>query len=254
MKYLVKIKEIFNLILLFIYRIVKIHTGYRIPNKLFLLLILSVSVASIFLRDNFLDYYKENYIILSMLFFLGVLNMLFIQFNLLCRITVTLYKGIPYFNNSIRWSYKYGYIGLSNIKNLYFCFLQLNLFLIIMGCLVLVRLYSLMYTYDKSIFQMIIVYNTIISIFLYFSYINRNIDNYQFKGRILFGIDENLSFLRKLILLVFPTLLLLNLLNYFDVRITKMFNFKTIVRVMVTLKQRRTFGNLVSLVLKIIKI
>ena len=98
-----------------------------------------------------------------------------------------------------------------------------------MGCLVLVRLYSLMYTYDKSIFQMIIVYNTIISIFLYFSYINRNIDNYQFKGRILFGIDENLSFLRKLILLVFPTLLLLNLLNYFDVRITKMFNFKKFV-------------------------
>ena len=74
MKYLVKIKEIFNLILLFIYRIVKIHTGYRIPNKLFLLLILSVSVASIFLRDNFLDYYKENYIILKWIRFFLILS------------------------------------------------------------------------------------------------------------------------------------------------------------------------------------
>ena len=229
MKYLVKIKEIFNLILLFIYRIVKIHTGYRIPNKLFLLLILSVSVASIFLRDNFLDYYKENYIILSMLFFLGVLNMLFIQFNLLCRITVTLYKGIPYFNYIIRWCVQYGYSGLSDIKKLYFCFLLLNLFLIVMGCLVLNRLYSILYSYDLSLFQMILVYNTIISIFLYFSYINRNIDKYEFKGRILFGKDENLSFLRKLILLVFPTLILFNLLNYFDFKlITKLFMFKTI--------------------------
>ena len=63
MKYLVKIKEIFNRILLFYYRIVKLHTGYSIPNKLFLLLIIIVSVASIFLRNNFLDYFKENFII-----------------------------------------------------------------------------------------------------------------------------------------------------------------------------------------------
>nr|UDY67679.1 hypothetical protein [Ganoderma lingzhi]UDY67713.1 hypothetical protein [Ganoderma lingzhi]UOL49757.1 hypothetical protein [Ganoderma lingzhi]UOL49977.1 hypothetical protein [Ganoderma lingzhi]UOL50198.1 hypothetical protein [Ganoderma lingzhi] len=118
MRYLIKIKEKLNRILLFYYRIVKIHTGYRIPNKLFLLLIIIVSVASIFLRNDFLNSYKENYIILSMLFFLGVLNMIFIQFNLLCRITVTLYKGIPYFKHSIRWCVRYGYIGLSYFKKL----------------------------------------------------------------------------------------------------------------------------------------
>lgn len=118
MRYLIKIKEKLNLILLFIYRIVKIHTGYRIPNKFLLLLIIIVGVASIFLRDNFLDYYKDNFILLSTLFFLGVLNMIFIQFNLLCRVTVTLYKGIPYFKHSIRWCVRYGYIGLSYFKKL----------------------------------------------------------------------------------------------------------------------------------------
>nr|YP_009493225.1 hypothetical protein [Ganoderma calidophilum]AWJ64020.1 hypothetical protein [Ganoderma calidophilum] len=98
MKYLIKTKENFNRILLFYYRIVKIHTGYRIPNKICLFIII---VVSIFLRNDFLNSYKENYIILSMLFFLVVVNMIFIQFNLLCRITVTLYKGIPYFRDSI---------------------------------------------------------------------------------------------------------------------------------------------------------
>ena len=98
-----------------------------------------------------------------------------------------------------------------------------------MGIVVLTRLYSFIYTYDINIFQFIIFYNTIISIFLYFSYINRNIVKYEFKGRILFGIDENLSYTTKLILLVFPTLILFNLLNYFDFKlITKMFMFKTI--------------------------
>nr|UOL50053.1 hypothetical protein [Ganoderma lingzhi] len=118
MKYFTKIKEIFNKILLFYYRIVKIHTGYRIPNKFFLLSIITISVASIFLRNNFLDYYKDNFIILSVIFFLGILNMIYIQFNLLCRITVTLYKGIPYFKHSIRWCVRYGYIGLSYFKKL----------------------------------------------------------------------------------------------------------------------------------------
>lgn len=58
-----------------------------------------------------------------------------------------------------------------------------------MGIVVLTRLYSFMYTYLINIFQFIIVYNAIISIFLYIFYINRNIGKYEFKGRILFGID-----------------------------------------------------------------
>ena len=171
MKYLFNIKEKFNRILLFYYRIVKIHTGYRIPNKIFLFIIIIVSVASIFLRNDFLNSYKDNYIILSTFFFLGVLNMIFIQFNLLCRVTVTLYKGIPYFNHSIRWCVRYGYIGLSYFKKLYFGFLLLNLYIIIMGIVVLTRLYSFIYTYDINIFQFIIVYNAIISVFLYITYI-----------------------------------------------------------------------------------
>ena len=229
MKYLIKIKEIFNRILLFYYRIVKIHTGYRIPNKLFLILIIIVSVASIFLRNDFLVVYKDNYFILSMLFFMGVLNILFIQFNLLCRITITLYKGIPYFHKTIKWCTTYGYIGLSYYKKLYFSFLILNLYLIVMGVVVLIRLYSIIYTYDLSLFQMILVYNILISLFLYFSYINRNIDHYDFKGKIILGEDENLSFITKLILLLLPTLILLNLFSYFDVNlIPKISIIKTI--------------------------
>ena len=229
MKYLIKTKEIFDRILLFYYRINQIHTGYRVPNKLFLLLIILVSISSIFLKDDFLVDFKENYIILSIIFFMGVLNILFIQFNLLCRITITLYKGIPYFNKTIKWCTTYGYIGLSYFKKLYISFLILNLYLIVMGVVVLIRTYSIIYTYDLILFKLILIYNTIISIFLFFSYINRNLDKYEFKGRILFGTNENLSFTTKLILLVLPTLILLNLYSYFDVNlIPKMSIFKTI--------------------------
>ena len=80
-----------------------------------------------------------------------------------------------------------------------------------MGVVVLIRTYSIIYTYDLILFKLILIYNTIISIFLFFSYINRNLDKYEFKGRILFGTNENLSFTTKLILLVLPTLILLNL-------------------------------------------
>ena len=61
-----------------------------------------------------------------------------------------------------------------------------------MSVVVLIRLYSIIYTYDIILFKLIFVYNTIISIFLFFSYINSNIHKYEFKGKILFGkIIEN---------------------------------------------------------------
>ena len=96
MKFIYNIKHYLNRFFYFYYNIARLKTGYIIPNKLFLVFIFIIGFSSFFLRTNVLESYKDYTIILNIIIFLGILNIVYLQFNLLVRITITLIRGIPY--------------------------------------------------------------------------------------------------------------------------------------------------------------
>ena len=80
----------------------KLNTGFILPNKLFLLLNIIMSTSSLFIINNFLEDYNENLYIFYTILFLGIFHIIYIVFNLICRMTITLYRGSPYFINILK--------------------------------------------------------------------------------------------------------------------------------------------------------
>lgn len=76
-------KTLFNNFLIFYYRINKLNTGYILPNKLFVLLIIIISTSSLLIRNNFLEYYKENPYIFYTILSSGIFSIIYMVFNLL---------------------------------------------------------------------------------------------------------------------------------------------------------------------------
>lgn len=85
------------------------NTGYILPNKLFLIVLIIISTSSLLIRNNFLEDYKENLFLFYTILYFGILYIIYIVFNLICRITITKCRGFPYFITVLKWSRKYGY-------------------------------------------------------------------------------------------------------------------------------------------------
>ena len=97
-----EIKNTFRSLLHHYYQIVKLHTGYRINSIPLLLFIISISLCSIFLRIDVFEELRLPTLVLNVILFFGLLNLIFLQFNFGCRLTLTLGKGLPFFHPPMR--------------------------------------------------------------------------------------------------------------------------------------------------------
>lgn len=85
-----------------------------------------------------------------------------------------------------------------------------NIILVYFSLISIIKFYIIINTYNSILFQKLFVFNTVISITLFIFYINYNYNNYEFKGRISFDKDENISNSTKIILLIFLLLFIYN--------------------------------------------
>ena len=121
------IKTTFNKIVYHYSQIVKLHTGYRINSIPLLLFILSISLGSIFLRIDVFEELRLPTLVLNVIFLFGLLNLIFLQFNFGCRLTLTLGKGLPFFARELRLNkipfIRYYFIGFI-LYNITFSFFR----------------------------------------------------------------------------------------------------------------------------------
>ncbi len=196
-------QNIFNNVLHHYYQIVRLHTGYRIQSKIFLLFIILIGVSSIFLRIEIFEKIQSP-LLLNILLFFTMCNIIFLQFNFACRLTITLGKGIPFFFREI-CNKQIPYI------NYYFIgFICYNLTLLMLSSIVLLRIYTVMYIYNPILFNIILSYTTFISLILYIIYIDFNFKDYNFD----LGKEYSLSFIQTLLILTFPFIVCLNISNF----------------------------------------
>lgn len=85
-----------------------------------------------------------------------------------------------------------------------------NIILIYLSIISIGRIYTIINTYDSILFQKLVILNTLISIILFIFYIIYNYNNYRFKGKISFDKDEKISINTKIILLIFPIIVMYN--------------------------------------------
>lgn len=78
-------------------RIIKLETGYKPTNKYFIIFIIFIGIVSILLRNYIMRTFSHYSFIVNALFSIIILNIIYLQFNLFCRVTLILFKGLPYF-------------------------------------------------------------------------------------------------------------------------------------------------------------
>uniref|UniRef100_UPI0030E4E366 hypothetical protein n=1 Tax=Daedaleopsis nitida TaxID=1140402 RepID=UPI0030E4E366 len=131
---ILKIRKLFRIMLNHYYQVVRLETGFRVSYLPFIFFILIICISSIFIRINVINEINNKYFLKTLLFF-GLCNIIFLQFNFGCRLTITIGKGIPYFIREIK--------SKKNILLYYYFtgFILYNLSLLILTFFVLFRLY-----------------------------------------------------------------------------------------------------------------
>ena len=115
-------------------------------------------------------------------------------------------KRIPYIN--------YYFIG----------FIIYNLTAILFSFIIMFRIYSFINYYDESLFKVVLIYNTSVSIILYIIYIEFNFNNYEY------NIDPKLAYSYKIIgailLSIFPLMVGINLFAFLlNINFSNYFHF-----------------------------
>jgi len=154
----------------YIYTLIRMYTGYRIRN-IFLLVILFLFSTLIFF------FYKEFYTLILKDPLLGITLILilcgfisYLQFNLGCRIIITLTKGIPHFLN----------ISANKDNMLLFLgFMIYNLFLVYFSFSIIYKTSLLLYWYDSTLFDLFYINNLLISTVLLSSYLYVHYEGYS---------------------------------------------------------------------------
>ena len=77
------------------YKVLSLQTGFRSGYTYLIVLLTLISILSIFLRKDILINLDPK--VFSLIIMCGVCNVVYIQFNLMCRITLVILKGKSYF-------------------------------------------------------------------------------------------------------------------------------------------------------------
>ena len=182
------------------FRLSRLPTGVRIPNLPSLFFVLFLSVSSIFINIDFIIKHKDNLLFLYIIYAIAALYIIFLQTNILYRITIMLYTGIPFFRER------------GSFIKLIFYFL-LNLFNVVISIEVLTRLYLLAIEVNWGLYMYTIINTLCISIGLYGEYITGTIKSINYVE-----IDDrpvHLNLLTLFLMSLIPLSLLINILyNY----------------------------------------
>ena len=198
------------------YRVVRLQTGLNFNNIYVLLLLLSVSVLTLFLRDDVFSHLSTtelyNYnLLINIILSCSMLYVVFLQANLVCRLTLLITHGLPFLIDKA--------ITLI-IKIIYVTY---NIILIFLTLLVLRRIYTFMNTYDTNLCYLFKLISINFSCILYHLYMYFNYEKIDYMK--IYKQDVKLSYLTIILLSIFPILLILNVtsiffknvLNYFTV-------------------------------------
>ena len=145
-------------------------TGYRIRSIFLLVLLFLFSILIFF-------FYKEFYTLIIKDPLLGIILVLilcgyisYLQFNLGCRIIITLTKGIPHFLH----------IPANKDNMLLFLgFMIYNLFLVYFSISILCKTNLLLYWYDSTLFDLFFINNLLISTVLLSAYLRIHYEGYS---------------------------------------------------------------------------
>lgn len=184
-------------------KIIKLNTGYKTSNKYFLLFIVFISIISLLLRQKIMHTFPDNLLIINSLFCIIILNIIFLQFNLGCRITLILGKGIPYFYKEINSN------TIPYIKSYSLAYLIYNISLMLLSVLILNNLYLFLGLQIPNLINLIYWFSLLFSYILYRVYFEYNFNKYLYK--IEYNLVHNFRFLDKLLLSIFPIIILMYL-------------------------------------------
>ena len=141
------------------------YTGYRFRNIPLLIGLLCTGFISLFFRESVITSLSDYPILLHILFYNCNLYIVFLQFNLGCRLTITFWVGLPQFYNGIK-------SGKQLFKHYLPGFLVYNITLSVLSILVLLRLYSVIRGYVPALYDVINIYNVLFSYVLYRIYMD----------------------------------------------------------------------------------
>lgn len=86
---ILKIKSLFKTMLWHYYQIVNLHTGYKNNSLIFMSILFIIGLCSMLLNKDIFENIT-NPDILNILLLSGIINGVYLQFNLGCRLTITI--------------------------------------------------------------------------------------------------------------------------------------------------------------------
>lgn len=189
--------------------IVRMYTGYRFRNIPLLIGLLCTGFISLFFRESVITSLSDYPLLLTLLFYNCNLYIIFLQFNLGCRLTITFGKGLPQFISKIKEEHN------GSLTKYLIGFLVYNLLLTFLSTLVLLRLYSVIREYEPGLYDVIQLYNVLFSYVLYRIYMDLHFADFTIHT--VFTLRPvTYSRLQRLLLLgPLTTLILVNILNIF---------------------------------------
>ena len=187
--------------------IVRMYTGYRFRNNYLLIGLLITGFISLFFRPGVINYLSDYPILLTVLFYNCNLYIIFLQFNLACRLTITFWSGVPQLISKIK--------GVHNteLTNYFIGFLAYNLLLAVLSALVLLRLYAVIREYDPTLYDVLNLYDVLISYVLYRIYMDLHFSDFNIHTVFTLRPVTYSRLQRVLLLGPLTTLILVNLLN-----------------------------------------
>nr|WVH38047.1 hypothetical protein [Ganoderma leucocontextum] len=133
----------------------------------------------------------------------GIYYSIFLGLNLSCRVSMILFKGIPFFYKEIAGEKKviYYFIG----------YLIFNISLIILSIIVLIRISTFYLNYHGDSFYGFMLYELVLVLFMFVNYIYFSFNEYKYELDL--SKVYNFTFFQIIVLLIFPSLLLLNFVS-----------------------------------------
>ena len=187
--------------------IVRMYTGYRFRNIPLLIGLLCTGFISLFFRESVITSLSDYPLLLTLLFYNCNLYIIFLQFNLGCRLTITFGKGLPQFISKIKEEHN------GSLTKYFIGFLAYNLLLTFLSTLVLLRLYSVIREYEPALYDVIQLYNVLFSYVLYRIYMDLHFADFTIHTVFTLRPVTYSRLQRVLLLGPLTTLILVNLLN-----------------------------------------
>nr|WVH38042.1 hypothetical protein [Ganoderma leucocontextum] len=182
------------------YKIVKLPTGYTGLNFFLSLLVILLGLFSIFLGKDIFNYLSNYPNLIKLIIYSGFYYSLFLGINLFCRVTTTVFKGIPFFIRLIK-------INKSTLK--YFIgYLVFNIFLTVLSIFILIRISTFYLNYYGDSFYGFMLYELTIILLLFINHIYFSFNEYNYDLDL--NKVYNFTFLQLFMLLLTPFVLFLN--------------------------------------------